>query len=169
MNSMAVSPDHQRRGVGHCLFEYCRRIATERGCQDLTLDVEADNEFALEWYRRQGLCVRGATYMYEIDLPSRCPPEPPDSGIVLLRWIEAEACQWLYGFSTFGVSIDGREWSVGRLGEGLYRLSEPASGRLAEALARFGPGRRLLVRSSTPRPELASCSVGLSLRMSHPL
>jgi ribosomal protein S18 acetylase RimI-like enzyme len=52
-----VLPSHQRRGIGERLIEAA--IARHPACKVIRLDVEADNEKGLAFYRKQGFAVAG--------------------------------------------------------------------------------------------------------------
>jgi ribosomal protein S18 acetylase RimI-like enzyme len=51
--SLAVAPDHRRRGLGRDLLEHALRQAKEAGHRQVSLSVEPDNP-ALRLYKRLG-------------------------------------------------------------------------------------------------------------------
>jgi ribosomal protein S18 acetylase RimI-like enzyme len=59
INGLAVSPDHQRRGVGRALLEAAAREAKARGARRLTLGVFGPNESARRLYESAGFVVEG--------------------------------------------------------------------------------------------------------------
>lgn len=54
VQTLAVSPLHQRRGLGTALLESMIDEAAKRGASELLLDVRADNTAALALYARHG-------------------------------------------------------------------------------------------------------------------
>lgn len=54
VQTIAVAPEQHRRGIGSALLADLRRHSAELGCPWLFLEVAADNEGALEFYRQHG-------------------------------------------------------------------------------------------------------------------
>lgn len=54
VNYLAVSPEHQRRGLGRTLMREVEKRLMERGCPKLNVQVRAANSEALQFYRRLG-------------------------------------------------------------------------------------------------------------------
>lgn len=54
VQTLAVAPEHQRRGLGTTLLEAMIVEAAARGARDLLLEVRADNAAALALYGRHG-------------------------------------------------------------------------------------------------------------------
>lgn len=54
VNYVAVSPEHQRRGLGKTLMREVEKRLMERGCPKLNVQVRAANSEALQFYRRLG-------------------------------------------------------------------------------------------------------------------
>ena len=54
VNYVAVSPEHQRRGLGRTLMREVEKRLMERGCPKLNVQVRAANSEALQFYRRLG-------------------------------------------------------------------------------------------------------------------
>ncbi|EKE84197.1 ribosomal protein S18-alanine N-acetyltransferase [Idiomarina xiamenensis] len=50
--SMAVDPDFQRQGIGTCLLAEAERVADDRHCLFMRLEVQVDNQAALALYHR---------------------------------------------------------------------------------------------------------------------
>jgi ribosomal protein S18 acetylase RimI-like enzyme len=63
LNELDVSPDYQRRGLGHDLVEALLAIARERGCTGMWVGVEPDNEAALATYTSAGARTNGPFVM----------------------------------------------------------------------------------------------------------
>ncbi len=54
VNYLAVSPEHQRKGLGKTLMQEVEKRLMERGCPKLNVQVRAANGEALQFYRRLG-------------------------------------------------------------------------------------------------------------------
>jgi ribosomal-protein-alanine N-acetyltransferase len=54
VQTIAVVPEHQRRGLGSTLLENLIDEAVRRKASDLLLEVRADNEPAITFYQRHG-------------------------------------------------------------------------------------------------------------------
>ena len=54
VNYLAVSPEHQRKGLGKTLMREVEKRLMERGCPKLNVQVRASNSEALQFYRRLG-------------------------------------------------------------------------------------------------------------------
>ncbi len=57
INYLAVSPSHQRVGLGRALMAEAERRLEALGCPKVNLQVRADNPGAIEFYRRAGYQV----------------------------------------------------------------------------------------------------------------
>ncbi|MET7618133.1 GNAT family N-acetyltransferase [Streptomyces sp. NPDC005408] len=51
---LSVDEPYRRRGIGGALVEALREVARERGCYDLWVGVDTDNDPALATYRSTG-------------------------------------------------------------------------------------------------------------------
>ena len=51
---LAVDEDHRRRGVGRALVEALAELARSKGCYDVWVLTEEENEAAVATYRRAG-------------------------------------------------------------------------------------------------------------------
>ncbi|WP_403021188.1 GNAT family acetyltransferase [Salinibacterium sp. GXW1014] len=54
VNYLAVHPGSRGRGYGRALMEELERMLADRGCPKLNLQVRADNEQAIAFYRALG-------------------------------------------------------------------------------------------------------------------
>lgn len=54
VNYLAVSPQHQRKGLGRALMHRLEELLQASGCPKLNLQVRAGNAAVLEFYRRLG-------------------------------------------------------------------------------------------------------------------
>jgi [ribosomal protein S18]-alanine N-acetyltransferase len=59
VQTIAVAPEAQGRGIGRLLLRSLLRTARERGCLQLFLEVRSDNEAALGLYAREGFAPMG--------------------------------------------------------------------------------------------------------------
>jgi [ribosomal protein S18]-alanine N-acetyltransferase len=64
VTTVAVAPDHQRRGVGTALMLEAARTALTSGARHLSLEVAAGNERAQALYRRFGFAPVGVRKGY---------------------------------------------------------------------------------------------------------
>lgn len=55
--SIAVLPEHRRRGVGRELMALAEEILEGEGCREVKLEVSVHNEDAIAFYRRLGYAV----------------------------------------------------------------------------------------------------------------
>jgi ribosomal protein S18 acetylase RimI-like enzyme len=165
LNYIGVLPEYQGHGIGRQLFTRWLEMGRRLGYRRLSLYVEHDNQQALDWYQRKGLVAVGRIWKYEKET-ELIPTAVAKSAVVrLLDWEVAEACQLAYGFSQFRLVCQERIWTVGRLGEEYFRLSDGLSQSLEVALAEVDPARRLLIWSSAYLDGELLESVGISIRM----
>jgi ribosomal-protein-alanine N-acetyltransferase len=64
VTTVAVAPEHQRRGVGTAMMMEAVRTALDAGCRHLSLEVAAGNERAQALYRRFGFAPVGVRKGY---------------------------------------------------------------------------------------------------------
>jgi ribosomal-protein-alanine N-acetyltransferase len=70
INTIAISPSHQRCGYGNQLLTWMLRTAKVKGVRDLFLDVRADNVAAIEMYKNAGferIDIRRNYYDHAVD------------------------------------------------------------------------------------------------------
>jgi ribosomal protein S18 acetylase RimI-like enzyme len=101
LNYIAVSPEYRGCGIGRMLWAHWVQVGQQRGCRKLSLDVERENQRALDWYRRQGLRIVGTVWMYEKDIKRSTASNHEAGAVRLLDWEQSEAWQLAYGFSEF--------------------------------------------------------------------
>ncbi|WP_405597854.1 GNAT family N-acetyltransferase [Streptomyces sp. NBC_01410] len=68
---LSVDEPYRRRGIGRALVEALRQVARERGCYDLWVGVDTDNDAALATYRSAGAKDDGVFAMLTWEFPSR--------------------------------------------------------------------------------------------------
>jgi [ribosomal protein S18]-alanine N-acetyltransferase len=64
VQTIGVTTSHQRRGVGTVLLTTLLDDADRRGARHVDLEVRADNESAIELYRRHGFAPLGVRKGY---------------------------------------------------------------------------------------------------------
>ena len=67
VTTLAVSPAHQRRGIGTLLLADLARVARERGCRNLTLEVRVGNRAAQRLYAAFGFVPAGIRKNYYVE------------------------------------------------------------------------------------------------------
>ncbi|MEO8247753.1 MAG: GNAT family N-acetyltransferase [Burkholderiales bacterium] len=78
---LCVDPKQQRRGIGRCLTEWLIESAQVAGIARIELELRADNEPALAFYRRLGFAqTRVVPGYYRQNLAARC----------MVRWLRPE-------------------------------------------------------------------------------
>ncbi|MFF3398084.1 GNAT family N-acetyltransferase [Streptomyces sp. NPDC002659] len=68
---LSVDEPYRRRGIGRALVEALREVARERGCYDLWVGVDTDNDAALSTYRSAGAKDDGVFAMLTWEFPAR--------------------------------------------------------------------------------------------------
>lgn len=64
VTNLAVDPAHHRRGIGRRVLLELNRVALERGCSALSLEVRVSNRRAQELYQRFGFVPAGVRKNY---------------------------------------------------------------------------------------------------------
>ncbi len=145
LNHLYILPNFRGQGFGTALIvEYlgrCRRPQEHH----LALDVFLENERARSWYRSWGMQVESRTSWIRVRMPNLVSSEGRKGCITGLS--DADDAQAKFGFSQFRLQTDLRAYTVGRLGDSLFRvdtfsiLDDPTALR---ALSRLDAGRQLL-------------------------
>lgn len=52
--SIVVDPDYQGQGIGRQLINHVQKIATEKGAERISLEVNADDRKLIDWYKKAG-------------------------------------------------------------------------------------------------------------------
>ena len=68
LTTMAVAPEHRRRGAASALLAALVADARDRGCAAMTLEVAEDNGGAIALYERFGFVVEGRRAGYYAEL-----------------------------------------------------------------------------------------------------
>ena len=119
LNYIAVHPNHRGHCVGAILFSAAVEMSGVSPGQ-IGLDVLHDNVRALQWYSRLGFATRTSTEFLDLASPSGADKEPAYvSGLP-----QADLCQERFGFSKFNLITRKGSFSVGRIGDTWFRLTD---------------------------------------------
>lgn len=142
LNDIAVHHGYRGKGVGAMLLSATVRMSQVSSGQ-IGLDVFHDNVRALQWYSRLGFTISTSAEFLELAPPSAAGEAPAYvSGLP-----QADLCQERFGFSRFDLITGKGTFSVGRIGETWFRLTDLAAiGSLSvfAALRLLDPARRIL-------------------------
>lgn len=151
LNYIAVQPGCRGQSVGAILFSAAVRMSGVNSGQ-IELDVLHDNVAALRWYSRLGFTTRTSAEFIELAPPGEVDEEPAYvSGLA-----QADLCQERFSFSQFNLITGKGTFSVGRIGDTWFRLTDLAAVRnptVFAALNLLDPGRRIFAvvpESSVP-------------------
>jgi len=144
LNYIATGRAWRGAGIARTLLEAALREAHPPAGAEFTLDVFEHNRPALEWYRRRGFRSLGRTAFWRV--PAN-PAGGAASAVRILDLPQADAAHRAFGFSSFRLAHGGRTFTVGRLGERWFRVTEGEVLGRAEALgalASIDPRREIL-------------------------
>jgi ribosomal protein S18 acetylase RimI-like enzyme len=141
LNYIAVGPSQRGQGVGAMLLSAALEMSGVSS-GEIVLDVLHDNVRALQWYRRLGFVARTSAEFLEI-----APPDGRDEQPTYISGLpQADVCQERFGFSKFDLVTGSGTYSVGRIGETWFRMTDTAaitSPPVFAALNLLDPGRRV--------------------------
>ena len=66
IDAICVDEKHRGKGIGTKLLEVVKEIAKSKGCTDLYLTVNQENENAIKVYEKLGFKVKNIVYMMKI-------------------------------------------------------------------------------------------------------
>jgi ribosomal protein S18 acetylase RimI-like enzyme len=152
LNYIAVHPSHRGQRVGAILFSAAVGMSGVRSGQ-IGLDVLRDNVRALQWYSRLGFAAKRSVEFLELAPPSGADEEP----VYVSGLPQADLCQERFGFSSFNLITRKGTFSVGRIGDTWFRLTDPAAvgnPTIFAALNFLDPERRIfaVVPASSTAP-----------------
>jgi ribosomal protein S18 acetylase RimI-like enzyme len=75
--SMAVSPEHRKKGIGSWLLSVAERRLVSRGCVKINLQILSDNDEVQAFYEANGYCIED-----RISMGKRFPENVPGSHTV---------------------------------------------------------------------------------------
>lgn len=76
LGMLTVSPDCQTAGIGKRLLAAAETVATEAGCQAITMTVIMQRHELIAWYERRGYQPTGETKPFPNDLRFGIPTQP---------------------------------------------------------------------------------------------
>jgi len=121
LNHLYVAPDVRGQGRGQKLILEGLRRHQAKPDLDLSVDVFFDNPQARTWYRSWGMGREQHLKWVQIPLPPLKPIE--NVRCVITGLSEANDRHSRYGFSQLSVSTPIARYPVGRLGDGLFRIT----------------------------------------------
>jgi ribosomal protein S18 acetylase RimI-like enzyme len=141
LNYIAVTPSQRGQGVGAILFSAAVEMSGVLS-GEIVLDVLHNNVRALEWYGRLGFAARTSAEFLEI-----APPDGRDAEPAYVSGVpQADVCQERFGFSRFDLITCSGSFSVGRIGDAWFRLTQAAAistPAVFAALQALDPARRV--------------------------
>lgn len=72
INYLAVSSDHQRKGIGQLVMNEAERILREAGCPKISLQVRTTNAQVIEFYKAIGFSIDSV-----VSMGKRLEPDQP--------------------------------------------------------------------------------------------
>jgi hypothetical protein len=152
LNDIAVHQNYRGKGVGATLLSAAVQTSGVSSGQ-IGLDVFHDNVRALQWYCRLGFAISTSAEFVEVGPPSEAEEEPA----YLSGLPQADLCQERFGFSRFSVITMKGTFSVGRIGDTWFRLTDIAalgSPSVFASLRLLDPARRIfaIVPASSAPP-----------------
>jgi len=140
LNYIAVHPSHRGKNIGGRLLSTALHMTGVNSGQ-IGLDVLHDNLRALEWYGRLGFETTTSVEFLELAPPSKEVDPAYVSGLP-----QADLCQTQFGFSQFNLITSSGTFSVGRIGDAWFRLTDPIAvmnPAIFAALKLLDPERRI--------------------------
>jgi ribosomal protein S18 acetylase RimI-like enzyme len=71
VNYLAVDPAHRSKGYGRSLMQRVEELLTTRGCPKLNIQVRADNQEVLQFYRKIGYLADNAVSLGKRLIPDQ--------------------------------------------------------------------------------------------------
>jgi ribosomal protein S18 acetylase RimI-like enzyme len=144
LNYIAVRPEVRGLGIGSRLLKYALEIVSRPVHRTMQLDVFEENRAALAWYERLGFDVIERRNWWEIQLAA--PDDVPEIGYIS-GYPQAEICQREFGFSQFRFVTSGGEYTIGRIGNRWFRITQPSAVEdraVLSMLSHLAPNRHVL-------------------------
>lgn len=148
---IAVLPEFQSIGIGRRMLVATVQTARPGGAGDIVLDVLDVDGGARAWYQRLGLAdqAQGGWWV----LPRKQAGESAEG--VLCGYPQTMACYRRFGFAELKLRTHSREYSVGMLNRGWFRLTQPealSDPEVWAALRRLDPSRQVFAILPDPAP-----------------
>jgi ribosomal protein S18 acetylase RimI-like enzyme len=141
LNYIGVAPGYRGQRVGAILFSEALRMSGVSSGQ-IGLDVLHDNVRAVKWYGRLGFVAGTSAEFVEV-----APPTGVDQDLAYISGLpQADLCQERFGFSKFNLVTSKATFSVGRIGDTWFRLTDLAAvgnPAIFAALNLLDPARRV--------------------------
>lgn len=160
LNYIATSPAWRGAGVGREMLAAALREIDPPAGSEFTLDVFEHNQIALDWYRRSGF--RSLERMAFWCVADGVLAQPPCGALAervrILDLPQADATHRAFGFSSFRLADRGRAFTIGRLGERWFRVTEGELLRRPEvlhALQSLDPHREILFHGAGETADLS--------------
>jgi ribosomal protein S18 acetylase RimI-like enzyme len=109
LNYIVVDENCRGAGVGTAL----------RASGPATLDVFEHNRSARSWYERAGYRELRRTAFWRVTLP-----DGRHEAVRITGWAQSEAAQRAFGFSQFDMAAGDRRYTIGRLGDRWFRVTD---------------------------------------------
>ena len=143
LNVICTSSSHRGRGVGTKLLYDALVTVKKESQRKISLDVFCDNFPARSWYEQLGFKPEYYNAWWSIALSQRMArPQGQISGYAL-----AEACQRVFGFSSLVLATSRNSYSIGRLANNWFRVTQQdilSDGEALSCLRILDDQRRLL-------------------------
>jgi hypothetical protein len=121
LNYICTHPEARSKGLAKNILLESIRIMRTKYHREMRLDVFENNITAGRWYERLGFRHDYTTEWWDISSTNPC---KSSSGKVS-GFPQASACQENYGFSMFRVLTRSGAYSVGLMGNGWFRVTQP--------------------------------------------
>jgi ribosomal protein S18 acetylase RimI-like enzyme len=154
LNYIATSPDWRGIGVGRELLAAALRAIDPPAGSLFTLEVFEHNQAALDWYRRSGFHRLGRMAFWRV-----ADGGAPAGHVRVVDLPQADVTHRAFGFSSFRLAHGGRTFTIGRLGERWFRVTEGELLRRPEALRALqslDPRREILFHGAGETASLSS-------------
>jgi GNAT superfamily N-acetyltransferase len=155
LNYIGVDPDYRGQRVGTALLSGALKLIGSVSGK-IGLDVLHENTGAIGWYSRLGFSITASAEFIEI-----APPDVTGDEFAYVSGLpQADLCHARFGFSTFHVTTGAGGFSVGRIGDAWFRLTDPAalaSPAVFKTLSFLDPSRRVFAvvpASSAPSAQV---------------
>ncbi len=122
LNHIYVLSSLRGQGVGKALLLAGIEATRDLEQQDFALDVFADNHPARSWYESLGLGFASEHLWIQLSLPLGA--QSDNHWWTLLDLPQADRVQAAYGFSQFRLQTRSGTYSVGRIGDSLFRTTD---------------------------------------------
>ncbi|WP_143192038.1 GNAT family N-acetyltransferase, partial [Paenibacillus helianthi] len=125
LNNLYVSPLYRNKGVGYQLLKYGRCLATSLDIKQISLDVFEWNQSSYSWYKKLGFSNGEYTRWFTGNIIFHEDYSTSDiQNAEIIELSQAKISHQKFGFSSFKVITSRKEYSIGRLGDKHFRLTD---------------------------------------------